>query len=135
MCLIVTSDKPQIATRDIVCYKVCIEDFRYNTSVITPYRKVSLNIGVEYEDVNDIDIAMAISLVSYVVGRGVYHSFAHLKDARNDLREWLPDAIHSFCIVKCIIPKGSEYYIGMYHENNCPSYGSKKIKLIEKLCV
>lgn len=79
---------------------------------VTPYRYADAEIGKTYTSelenpiYNDINIGI--------------HSFCDLQDAKNDGGD---------VYVKCIIPKGSEYYVGTF--THCSSYASNAIKYLE----
>lgn len=134
MCLHIELDtKVKIANKDIVCYKVVEKIKNYKTTssdyLFTPYRKMEVKIGEEYETY----------LRSYYleVNEG-FHSFVSLKDAIAEKKYWKYWVTHEYEIVKCIIPKGAEYYkgrftmdIGSYDEvYYADSYASNKIKYV-----
>ncbi len=79
---------------------------------ITPYRETGVEIGETYKS----------SLVKNEDGEVDYglHSFENLEDAKRDGGD---------TYVKCIIPKGSQYYIGKF---GCSiSYASDTLKYLE----
>lgn len=132
MCLIVDSKNPLIAKRDIPCYKVCFYT-EYEPVVVTPYQLAHLRIGTHYEERNNACIKSTVN--DYILTSGAYHSFRYLADARRDIKTWGCYDREHMCIVKCIIPKGSKYYVGKFDNcgDICPSYASKQIKLIKKI--
>lgn len=89
------------------------------------------------------DIEIAVNNGSFFIAHsgitaGVFHSFVNLEDTKkfldlngefHDYTELLtPDQEGNFLtIAKCIIPKGSEYYEGVFEMTGVKSYGSKNI--------
>ena len=102
MCLLTNNLHKYIAEKDIVCYKIVYlqgkeiisfwYDFiyelnrKYTTQVLQPIPAPYDNIRIE---------------------KG-FHSYRNLDTAKGDI--WL-SLMESLTIVKCIVPKGSEYYI------------------------
>ena len=140
MCLITTKNIPEIAQEDIVCYKFYVlhkvkDDINLPSydkdGYLSPYQGMpaptinevtnTLLGGAEYAEVflNGITISM------YLVNLG-FHSFKCFNDLVEETH------FHSASIIKifkCIIPKGSKYYEGVYCEY--PSYCSESIILKE----
>lgn len=116
MCLELKENaKLQIAKKDITCYKVIRESDDNN--FLTPYCFFEVKIGETYT-------SELVILRGYVY-EGL-HSFKYLKGAREELKEWNRKY---YRIAKCIIPKGSSYYIGDFV--NGISYASDKLTYIE----
>lgn len=132
MCLVVDSKNPQIAKKDMACYKVCLNT-EYEFLVITPYQLAYLRIGAKYEERSNECFTRTTN--DYILTGDVYHSFKYLADARRDIKTWNTTGKNSLCIVKCVIPKGSKYYLGSFDDlgDIFPSYGSKQIILIKKI--
>ena len=88
------------------------------TKFITPYRHVIIEIGKTYES--------ALEIYNDAIHEGI-HSFARL----NDLKEFLHDVTENqaISIAKCIIPKGSKYFIGTFEGEDC--YASDKLTYLE----
>jgi hypothetical protein len=93
-------------------------------SFLTPFRNVEIEIGETYKS----KLIKNDSLVEDGI-----HSLKKLKDAK---------LIASFdkdrFVVKCIIPKGSEYYVGkysddIYSDSDYVSYASDTLKYVEVL--
>ena len=123
MCLKLGSSKtkPKIATKDIVCYKGLIQ---LRDELITPYKRVSIEIGKTYKSI--------ISNKDGEIHLGL-HSFKTLKELKNWAtgsgwrRAWWGKAGGEY--IKCIIPKGSTYYIGTF---DCwKSYASDALTYVE----
>ena len=135
MCLATKTDTPSIAQKDIVCYKFYILHKVYplyeGAVLLSPYQdspaptinKVTNTLlgGAEYAEVflNGITISM------YLVNLG-FHSFKYFNDLVKEIHFHSASTIKIF---KCIIPKGSKYYEGVYCEY--PSYCSESIILKE----
>lgn len=130
-------ETPKIAETDIVCYK----QFTYDGKrMVTQYQHYPMNIGCTYTDRKVAEIEGTSwhnqfynKCPKYYLTEGVFHSFADFGDALTNV----PFLRGLTIIVKCIIPKGAEYYEGVYPQNDngkytfVKVYGSKKIKLIE----
>lgn len=131
MCLNDVGER-KVAERDIVCYKLV--HGHYAPHYRTMYRRDPVHIGKSYRSKfrfrwNDPEY--------HIIEQGL-HSLAYKKDA---LR-W--KSVYGVCnlhIVKCIIPKGSLYYVGTYDIPSkingveyVKSYASNRIKYLE-LCV
>jgi hypothetical protein len=102
----------------------CVLDNAEILTILTPYQDVEIKIGETYKS----------KLIKYgpLIDEGI-HSFKNLKDANYF-------AIKSInkIVAKCIIPKGSEYYIGKYRDgifsnSDYVSYASDTLKYIEIL--
>lgn len=138
MCLTVTSiTKKQIATEDIVCYKFMRKyghsAFSSNDKkAYSPYRNAIYFPKKKYTSILGQVRSNILFPTSHFVEEG-FHSFAQEKDARTGIEcdTMLNDAhgIYTLQIYKCIIPKGAEYYEGVYA--NALSYCSNQI-IIEK---
>nr|DAL02967.1 MAG TPA: hypothetical protein [Crassvirales sp.] len=117
MCLELLSEK-LVAKEDIICYKIVR---KRGNKLYTPYQEVEIKPGIFKatgtlsEDRGDR---------RKTVGEGVIHTFAKYdqaldeKDGKNTL------------IYKCVIPKGTNYYIGLFEA--FLSYGSEIINVLEK---
>ena len=122
MCTFITKDSlPQVATKDIECWKfVEILGDKY----YTPYRGTLIKIGKSYNSSIHVEYDLiSIGLHSYI------------------LKEKLVERMKKFGwykaghkIVRCIIPKGSTYYVGGSHipmNEELNIYVSNTIKYIE----
>lgn len=115
MCLELISDK-LIAKEDIICYKVVIKK---DDKLYTPYVNVEIEPGI-FKASGSIykDLEGNIS-------KGVIHTYGIYNQALWERRVW-----DNSLIYKCIIPKGTSYYIGLFEANL--SYGSKVIEVLEQ---
>lgn len=109
--------KAKIATKDIVCYKGLIKK---DNIYYTPYQNCIIEIGNTYKsniikEGNEINIGL--------------HSFVTIED----LKPWSVRGMGTWGklmgYIKCIIPKGSKYYIGIFGKYN--SYVSDTLQYIE----
>ena len=113
MCLDVTS-KRKFAIKDIVVYKrLKLFDTINGKKYETPYKNCSVEIGKTYKSklIKDCDNQVRVGL----------HSYVNLNDA---IRH------NESVAVKCIIPKFSWYYEGLF-DCGTESYASTKLKYIE----
>ena len=142
MCLYLKDKKSKVATKDITCYKVLVEheDFgprggitrRYNT----PFQEAPAKLGVTLKAYGGIELgkltwaksAMAEGYTHYVAA-GVIHTFKTLRGARKAVND------DNYCfgyqpvIVKCVIPKGTEYFEGVFEYTGIASYASVKVEV------
>ena len=115
MCLDLTSIKPpRVAEEDIIVFKHLKktgETFR------TPYRDCEIKF-------NEV-ITSPLQRDGYSVELGL-HSFVSMAKCKTD-------AIgeHSHAVVKCVIPKGSKYYVGDFY--GCRSIASDSLRYDEIL--
>ena len=117
MCLILGPNaKLKIAKKDITCYKIVCE---FEPGVLrTPYMHFPVAIGETYTSVlEDAGVAIDYGL----------HSF---KSLHNTIREadFIRRSVTTH-IVKCIIPAGSNYFVGKY--GAYISYASDKLTYLE----
>ena len=78
---------------------------------LTPYQGMLVKMGNTYKS--------KLSKEGASIENGI-HSFASQKDAKN---------LGYDCVAKCIIPRWSIYYKGLYRRN--PAYASNKLEYIE----
>lgn len=136
MCL--SSLKKHFITEDdIICYKVVKKIHnRYRSKFYNfPY-----SIGKTYKSkiVNGIEYQWRATeyVLSPTVEQGI-HSYKHLVNAKIALKEQRHGS--KLTILKCIIPKGSICYEGMFYQSinyddyAFESYASDKIKIIEEI--
>lgn len=114
---------PFKATEDVVCYK---HVFQWKEDkIITTYQKTAVKIGRTYTSTIDLD--RDSSEISTAL-----HSFTNIQSARETAK-------FIFCppanlIVKCIIPKDSIYYVGMFRgKMSIASNVLKYVEIIERL--
>lgn len=98
MCLYTKWQKPKKAEKDIIVYKTLYKN------CVSPYRGFVYNLGVKY----DTDMEFCGS--KYTDGLFVEAGFHAFTNKRALLRSFLPAGV----AFKCIIPKGSSYFISAY---------------------
>lgn len=152
MCLYKLSRIPWIALRDKVVYKLVLKDnnlykivFKNNNvyktyvqeSIIEigkTYKGIFLDYSFDYTIIKDDKIyhikskllAFLYSLfISETLASGYIHSFDNERNARNYIYD---NYIHKTKIIKCIIPKGTLYFIGNGHD-----LASRKLKYVEEI--
>lgn len=134
MCLQLEHLEPKIADKDIVCYKLvektkikgiytsCFQEFEY---IIR--RLYTNNISIEFS--NNVIKHFKTNCVEvpnyHIIEEGMFHSYT------NYMPFILLFSSSDETILKCIIPKGAYYYIGMCGSNL--SYASSQIKILEEL--
>ena len=120
MCLYVNYKTPSIAEVDITCYKIYM--FYNNQEYISPYQKAKMP---------PIDTLAATELdENNPVNKG-FHSFMSVSDAKNDA--FMLSVMYGATVFRCIIPKGTKYYKGLYGMR-IPSYCSESIIVKEPVC-
>lgn len=143
MCLrLAVKYQKRIAETNIICYKhLKAVDYDQNKKPVlkTPYQNQYVQIGRTYTSPIKI-----INLVQYLFNREkttyqiteALHSFKYLKNCKED--SYSVRVIHFMntydqVIVKCVIPKGSEYYVGKFGRSIC--YASDKLVYLEVLSI
>lgn len=102
MCLLTNNLHKYIAEKDIVCYKIV--NLRDN-KIISYWYDFPYELNSKYTT----QVLQPIPVLNgdICIEKG-FHSYRNLDTAKEDT--WLP-LTESLVIVKCIVPKGSEYYI------------------------
>lgn len=117
MCLRTEQKKPQIATEDIICYKIIHKDM---TSLF--YKEFKWELGKVYH--TEMKTTLSSFFMNIMVEQG-FHSYSTLKATR----EGYYSSSEPCIAVKCTIPKGSEYYTGSHGIRD--GYASERIILNE----
>ncbi len=102
MCLYTRWKKPKVAAEDIVVYKVLCT---YSEYIESPYRNFVYNLKELYE--TKLTKCKSLGGLGYNIFEG-FHAFVSKKP------DW-EFGIHEK-LYKCIIPKGSTYYISSDHK-------------------
>lgn len=140
MCLLInsaTKPQPKIAEQDIVVYKLVHK--LENGKFLTPFKKYEVILGETYEDFVETPYKIkSLDTTNYTsnwyrIDIG-FHSFANKADAKfyRAPSFGITDTIFTkfLKIVKCIIPKGSTYYEGVFCTFR--SYVSDKIHYLKE---
>lgn len=133
MCLCSKSKYPVIAKEDIECYKVYLFS---KATYSSPYQKTRM------PSLNEL-ATTELDYDTYFIEKG-FHSFVNLNDANNEAKELEISYsritstntknyadYYEFQVFKCIIPKGTQYYLGYY--GSVKSYCSESIIVKEYL--
>lgn len=129
MCLYTNSPTPLIAEHDIVCYKVV---YNYNTGF---FNAIVMNFEYEIGKIyNEPLFETALfcrcdeSFYEQEKFEAYYgfHSYIQYNVAKRVCRIVDYRTFNTAVILKCIIPKGSEYYIG----NSDSDYCSNNIRVV-----
>ena len=117
MCLTnLTTKKPLIAEKDIICWKVVIIE---NEEILSSYKNFKYTFNELFEE-------ELMKKSNGDISKG-FHSFKTKKDAKWESTLWGDDS--NEVVVKCIIPKGAKYYEGLFGKDK--AYASNSIKLIK----
>lgn len=102
MCLYTKWKKPKKAKKDIIVYKILRENY------ISPYRGFSYNLGIKYD--TDMDFFTDPYDDGLYIDVG-FHAFTSKRALlKSNLKKYFSTGI----VFKCIIPKGSSYYISSH---------------------
>ena len=140
MCLSVKNLTRNVAETDIVCYKMLLTVKDTNNTCsgffieqmngaeyLSPYRHAPYDIGKRYESTLDIPKKSYSMDDDYSVHNGL-HTFSELSDAimiRN-----LTNKNFGPVVVECRIPKGAEFYSGIFeniYTGSAKSYASNSL--------
>lgn len=119
MCLITKQKLSNIAKEDVICYKIITTNIESGNYVSYYYSEMKWELNKVY--------CSSLGRCRDYVREG-FHSYAHYQDALKILEQDMPLG----CIlVKCIIPKGANYYKGKQQDSD--GYASSQIKMTEIL--
>ena len=128
MCLFINNLEPKIADKDIVCYKL-VKRTKIKGIYKSNFQRFEYIIRQLYT--NNLDIRFANKSIKrsfykrfYIIEEGMFHSYV------SNLYPIL-SPLPNCAILKCIIPKGAYYFEGYF--DNCPSYASSQIKILEEI--
>ena len=149
MCLSISTKKnetpePKIAENDIHCYKVLSindwenleESFDNDFHLKTPYANFLMEPGEHYEEKEENLVIGRYNYHNYAnydeydmweVGGGMFHSYASIEDAVEDVLEFQDGNI----IFHAIIPKGAKYFEGDF--GSVVGYASNEILITESV--
>ncbi len=146
MCIYLTekNSTPKTARKDIVCYKI-LENNTWNGQNCwhTPFRGCAINLGETYKANGYLEVRYfeyfetPWSCYETWVGEGAIHTFKTLDGAKkmfsNHRLRHLYGINQSCVIVKCIIPKGTKYFSGVFEDTRIPSYASTELTYTEEI--
>ena len=132
MCLYVTHLEPEIADKDIVCYKL-VKRTKIKGIYKSSFQRFEYIIRRLYT--NNINIRFVNKIVKtwcltypylmYSIDEGMFHSY------KSRLCPVILSPLPSCALLKCIIPKGAYYFEGYFDDS--PSYASSQIKILEEI--
>ena len=99
MCLYTEWKKPKKTEKDIIVYKIL------SKNCISPYRGFAYDLGVKYD--TDMESYEGMSTNGLYIEAG-FHAFT---SKRALLKSCVKESFPIGVAFKCIIPKGSSYYI------------------------
>lgn len=115
MCLSIKGSRiPKIATRDIVVYKLFDPLELGKGKLVSPFTRFDFGLFCHGKvlKASKITISDIKRIIKYhIIGNGFIHCFTHSLSNR----------------VKCIIPKGTLYYIDKYGDEIC----ARKLEIID----
>lgn len=114
---------PKVAKKNIICYKILIEDEegKYSSPI---YNKKKWEIGKTYTNKQKrCDFAGAVY-------GGFYHTYVNKEKAKEASKRCHGNKSH---VVKCIIPKGTMYFVGNVNYSRIRGYASRTLKIEEIL--
>ena len=152
MCLITFHNTPLIADKDIVSYKIVekIYDINGDARYITPYQKIVITPNTKYSEPElENDFVYNGTEFTGYVSKGFFHSYSSLEETQFICEHFQPIncsatiTLKNYVIMKCIIPKNTKYYTGIFHGHvwlnnknltnyNSVSYASKSIKILDE---
>lgn len=136
MCLYVKKNIITTAEKDITCYKLLIRmNFRGEFRYCTPFRNYPIKLGERVFANGYEDIGQRIKVKKtfmYVVGGGFIHTFASIQGIKSFWKRWLGQYLLDLSdldlvVVKCLIPKGAQYYKGTFEWTGLSSYASTEL--------
>lgn len=143
MCTIcnATEFERKIAETDIPCYKLMRFE---NGQYYTPYYNMQMEIGMRYDNKDDEVITDGVKSVKIwwgdwdkykEISQGFFHSYINYASADYYVQLFNKYRIETveFHIIKCVIPKGTEYIAGFDINHSQPVYVSKSIVLQKKV--
>lgn len=132
MCLITYWKKPKIAKKNIVCYKI-LEDKGLN-GLYSPHTQTKYSTGLNKAYGETIIYRGPIlnhsifKRKTYMIERGMLHCCTTEGYSFEYLYKIFNNPFYHHIIYKCIIPKGTEYYISTDKKQIC----AKAIRLIKE---
>lgn len=132
MCLYTTlPNTPLIAAEDIIVYKVM--DKTITGRLLSIFRQMEYVIGEEYEaalkyfDSDDTDYYRREQGFIGRIEQGL-HSYSRWNSI---LRQFIDDPYGNAAVIECVVPKGAEYYHGIFGSNY--SIASNKLRAVRIL--
>lgn len=138
MCLYTKSLEAKVAKKDIVCYKLLHENIIYPSKAryyYTPFQEKNIILGQEVKANGELKkgtrrLYQFSSYKEYnnLVHSGAIHTFATFKGVEEFMLKYASEYdMQNSVVVRCVIPKGTKYYEGIFESTGLKSYASKKL--------
>jgi len=140
MCLFIAKKKARIASKDITVYKIvklvpdlesfkCIEgDFHLKFHMLSEFHNFEYKLNREYKTKMKLKRIPTCYKYKDRYDFEVNSGFHSWSKPRNELH-MLESEKYKYVLVECIIPKGSEYYVGKH------SLGGSKGRVSNKIII
>ena len=129
--LVIGSNIPSVAERDVECFKVVVkqeEEGTYLSPVMSHVYKLGETV-VPNEENSELFKTNLKTEDTYIVKDGFLYSFSNIEIARFKAEEFAKKNPINYVILKCLIPKGTSYYTDLF----CQEYASKKLFVVEEV--
>ena len=120
--------KPKVAEEDIKCFKIVAVDKHEN--IYSVVRKFPYQLNKTYTEEGDFSKIYRSLRFNHRINGGGFHSFVEIEDTFDSYKFYEGTDEEKRIIVKCHIPKGSLYYMGV-SLNGEPNYVSQSIVIDE----
>ena len=121
MCLFSKEEVPRIAQEDIECFKILQQK---DGQWITPYRDYPVEFNKVLEAINNNEFSKTHKYPTYIDYYAISEGYFHVCDSEKSTRKHAEEIKIAYTRnkhkcppltgFKAIIPKGSEYYIGVH---------------------
>lgn len=139
MCLVLLDPEIKIAKGDIICYKVMV---KRGETLISPYKGMRYECGTTY--VSETPMRVKYGLLAVHLGNHLkqidaahieegFHSLVIEKEAVS-LKSALQRQGPQYVVVKCLIPSGTRYAVGVFYSfrRSFSSFCSERIIAVEE---
>lgn len=137
MCLTIKTKLAETAKEDIVCYKILVKvnGFKF---FCTPFYHFIMEPGKTYKNEDKPDVFWCKNYGFGDVFGGFFHTYQNPEDAiyeANYLFFRGMSEVSEVVVIKGIIPKGSNYYLGesLIFNDKCASYASDTLILTDSI--
>lgn len=123
MCLYSKTNTPLIAEEDIVVYKVLMhrngKDYAPVVSDTANLQSYIYKKGANKARLKE-DISLTLDGRTYAIGQGFLHAYTTNEEAEKSKTRWNCCFLTvSNFVVKMIVPKGTEYFVGIDEKDIC----------------
>ena len=139
MCLYVKEENTNlaIAEKDITCYKILNKAVGYlsgKTLYRTPFFMIPVELGERVVAEGRQEFGRKTypfrKHFTHVANGGFIHTFASMQGIKSFFKNWKEDYsfnLYDCVVVKCYIPKGAQYYKGIFEGTGLASYASTEL--------